>query len=481
MFPISIGLLVGVVITYGIGLNWTVSVGVLLLCLTMSWFAVATAVVPEFFFRRRNELLDIFSPKYIFLAFFLVYIYIPLAVICGQDGYAPHLRYYVGQSNILLAITIVSIVGVSFGFGFNLHRRRVKEIRLRGFLLNEKLINRLVVLLLIIGLCSRIYYLSIFGFNIQRIFELLSSTERGDNLQEISQLLLIGGSCFDAGVLLWVFKIICGKDSKFKKYLKISIIIVPAIIVSFFLSSKRSNVVVLVLFPIIWFHYSGYFINFKKGILISLLSAIFIPVLLLARIAIPLLQAGLDPADYLGDSLQELSIFYIELPEFNLADMILLAVAETEKVELHLGNKFESFFKYTFGTLIIFIPRVIWPEKPLYEDFSYVFFELVEGVSGARVGYAPTIVASYYIFFGIFGLFLASFATGFVYNKIYLKMTQKCDPKFIFLYSLLYWAMFLYLRFGTTAFLILLFLQNFLVLILVGCFFVRRRQVYTGA
>lgn len=477
MLPASVGLLTIVVALYGIGLGREINPETALISLTVGWMSVLTAIAPEFFVRNRRRVLDIFNPKYIVLAFLLIYVYVPLAVICSQHGYAPHLGYRVNLNSQLLAAAVVSIAGVAFGLGFNALGQSAANVPVLKYSIRSGSTSKAVILLLVVGLASRLYYLHLFGFDIGRVLELMSSTERGSELQGISQALLIGASCFDAGILLWAYKIICSEEQRNKKILKLCVLIFPAILFSFLLSSKRSNVVVLLLFPAIWLHYCGYRIAFKTGVMLSLGAAVVIPLLLLARIAIPLYQAGLDPTEYIGRTFGEVAQFYVELPEFNLADMILLTVNDSERIESIIGDKFTSFFKYSFGTLIIFIPRLVWPEKPLYEDFSYIYYQVVEGALDSQVGYAPTVVSSYFIFFGIIGSFFAFALTGHLYRRAYEYFALSGRAERIFHYSLLYWAMFLYLRFGTLAFLILLFLQNFLVLIVAGFASLRRRKV----
>jgi len=183
----------------------------------------------------------------------------------------------------------------------------------------------------------------------------------------------------------------------------------------------------------------------------------------MARAILPLLAQNLIPTDYIGKSPSEIFAFYVDNGEWATFDMIAASVVQRDELLKQAGGSILGLLKYSFSTLIVFIPRALWPGKPGYEDLSQVYYRVLIG-GRAGVGFSPTVWGTSFLFFHLPGLVIGMYVLGWLFRSIYsVFQLQKCRPIDVFLYSIFYWMAFQFVRFGTTGFVILMFVNSMLV------------------
>jgi hypothetical protein len=127
------------------------------------------------------------------------------------------------------------------------------------------------------------------------------------------------------------------------------------------------------------------------------------------------------------------------------------------------GGSITGFLKYSFSTMIIFIPRAIWPDKPGYEDLSHVYYRTLIGTNPG-VGFSPTIWGASFLFFHLVGPVIGMYILGWLFKSVYeILQPQNGKPINVFLYSIFFWMAFHFLRNGTTGFVLILFVQSMFV------------------
>jgi hypothetical protein len=156
--------------------------------------------------------------------------------------------------------------------------------------------------------------------------------------------------------------------------------------------------------------------------------------------------------------------------------MIAASVVQRDELLKQAGGSILGFLKYSFSTLIIFIPRALWPGKPGYEDLGHVYYRVLIGL-GQGIGFAPTIWGTSFLLFHLVGSVVGMYVLGWLFNSMYTRFQlHRGRPFDVFLYSIFYWMAFQFLRFGTTGFVIVVFVQTMVVGVFAVLFLRRKRR-----
>ena len=183
---------------------------------------------------------------------------------------------------------------------------------------------------------------------------------------------------------------------------------------------------------------------------------------LMARILIPLYVAD-DQAktEVAAEILSNIGEVYVNSGELATFDMMVFGVENEERVVREIGGRLVGSVKYNFEPIALsLIPRFIWKDKPAYEDLSHVFSRLSTG-NTEPIGIAVTIFGVFYTFGLLPGVVFGMFIVGllFRYAYFYFHPWSSTGSK-LFLYGVVFWIAFQYLRFGTLGYTWLHFLHS---------------------
>ncbi|MGH7604621.1 MAG: hypothetical protein ACRENK_11575 [Gemmatimonadaceae bacterium] len=426
---------------------------------------------------------DIFHPSVLFVATYLLYFVFPAAWLWVEHDYVSQ-WVSIGPApaftvNTMLFLGIISVA--AFGFGART-RLKIGGSVVRHMLygldsLRLRELRYIIIPFVMIGGLFRLYHLSLFGPPSLDIVGYLSPSARRDLGINYSQFYVVLESMLDWAALFGAFYYLgrqAETNGKSSGGIWVLVLIAVVGILSFLVSGKRSAVVPLVLLPIIWRHYLIRRLSGALGAALLALIAAFIAALLLVRIAVPLIVLGGDPEKFIGTNLKELLLFYFDSAEWATFDMVTASLTYRDTLLAAIGGPVCGFLKYTFETLVVLVPRAIWPGKPDYEDVGQVYYHLLIGPTH-DVGFAVTVWGTSLLFFHVAGLVLGMFLLGLIFSEIYSTLRPwERKPSDIFFYSIFYWMAFQFLRFGTMGFTLLLFVQTMLVGTLAGLFLARK-------
>lgn len=334
----------------------------------------------------------------------------------------------------------------------------------------------LIILFFVVGMIVKLYHLSLLGPLSLDLLRYLSPSERRGTDINLSMFVVMLESMLDWSLLLAMFFYLMHYlKSGSKNGLFLLVIFTACIILlDYVVSSKRSGVILFFLLPFILYHYLIKRLTFSKAIASLALGGGLIGVLLIVRIALPLISKDMNATDYIGEGFWDVVKFYFDTPEWASFEMVLASINQREELLDNAGGTIVGFLKYSFGTLFVFIPRVIWPGKPDYEDLSHLYYHTIFQVSD-NVGIAPTIWAASYLFFHVTGLAIGMYVLGWLFKGVYnLLRPYQGRPYNVFFYAIFFWMAFQFLRFGTTGFLLLYFIQAILVGVMAALFLARK-------
>ena len=382
-------------------------------------------------------------------------------------------------------INIAFFLGALSMAGFGLGCR--SRVRFPGTVLRKALyqtevlrfkeIRYLILLFFIIGLIVKLYHMSLFDtFSFDLLQYLSPSARRGLNIGT-SQFVLLLGSMLNWALLLTIFYLIlCSLRRRvtWSEWMLVALFTVFVMTLDYIIFSKRSGIILLVILPFIWYSYLVRRLNFSRAIMWASVGFGLIGLLLIARIALPLVHRDLIPSEYIGGDVFEIIKFYFDQPEWASFEMFLVSITQRAELLDEAGGVIIGFLKYTFMTVIIFIPRAIWPSKPDYEDLSHVYYRTVFQVDEG-VGIAPTIWGASYLFFHVIGLVIGMYILGWLLKGFYDTFRpNQGRPYDVFFYGIFFWMAFQFLRFGTTGFLLIYFIQVIAMGVVAGLFLARK-------
>jgi len=431
---------------------------------------------------KNSPAVDWFHPKLLFLGFYLLYFLLPATWIWWGREYDMIWVGYIGTPgktiNTMLVIGTISVA--SFALGFKIPVSYPKKDVLRSLLDRSTSVHRNSAIAVILvfgtmGLGAKIYYMSLMGSFEIGILEYLSPTARRDLGIQMSQVFVLAGSMLSWAALLFYFLYTIRKAQNrliSRAWFGIGFLLFAAA-VSYILSGKRSDVLPLILFPVIWSHYLINRLSASRVGVYLPIALVVIVSLLLFRIVAPLLVHGENPFNYIGQNVTEQLAFYADSGELATFEMATAALVHRQELLQELGGPTIGFLTYTFNTFVVFVPRVLWPGKPHYEDIGHVFFQTVTGIQ-QEVGFSVTVWGASLVFFHLPGLIIGMCLVGWIFRQVYRTLRPwEARPLNVFLYSIFFWMAFQFLRFGTLGFTFVYFVQAMLVGV-VGIFLILR-------
>jgi len=434
--------------------------------------------------RKRGVWIDPFHPAVLFLVFYLVYFVFSGMLIWLQHDYVS-LWVNTGAQpayvvNTVFFLGIVSVAAFSLGVRARISfpGGDVRRFLYRGEAPRLREMRYVICLFLVLGAGFTIYHLSLFGPLSTEILRYLSPSAQRDLEISLSQAFVIMESMLNWAALLAAFYYIVRyietgrKDGRAITLL----FLVVVILIVYVTSGKRSAVIPLLLLPLIWHHYLVKRLDVATAGVYFAIGIATVSILLLGRIVVPLLVQDLDPTEYLGIGFLEPLKFYFDTGELSTFDMVVASLVKRDELLSDMGGAVWGFLKYSFGTLIILIPRAIWADKPDYQDPGHVYYRLLTG-ENADIGFAVTAWGTSFLFFHIAGILFGMLLFGWICRGIYtLLRPWEGRPFDVFFYAIFYWMAFQFLRFGTVGFTFLLFITSMFMGVLAGLFLARRKR-----
>jgi oligosaccharide repeat unit polymerase len=325
--------------------------------------------------------------------------------------------------------------------------------------------------LFIVGLLASLQILNLYSSTGDNVFIFLSPSARRDAELPISQLDVMLTYC-----LIWAAIFLCIISFYKKRRFFYILAIILMFIIIFLVSAKRSTILPIILIPIIYYHYRINWLNILKAIRWASTGVLVIISFLLLRIVLPAFINDVDIAQDIGEDFFTVAKFYLNSGEWMTFDMFLLSLEKSDELNHFIGGASYGFLYFTFATMVIIIPRAIWPDKPIFEDLGQKYFQYIEN-SSEPVGYAVTVWGASFQFFNILGLTLGFFILGWALKYIYYWIKPYNGYRSdILIYGIFFWMLFLFLRFGTMGFTIVVFVQTMLVGVL-SIFFISRNII----
>ncbi len=434
---------------------------------------------------RANGKVDWFHPSILYLIVYFSYFIFSGILLWVFHGYNS-IWVNLGHRPAFIVNTVFCLgllATFSFGLGMRLKPlwpgRTILELFNHSSLLNWKRLRYLIFAFLVIGAAFKYYHLSLLGPLTVNILRYLSpSANRGLGIS-VSQFYIMLESMLDWAALLVVFYFIVRykQTRRINGWWQILLLMIFVAFFSYIVSAKRSGILPLFLLPLIWYHYILKRLTIGRAGIYFLIGMSLVIGLLMARIVLPLLAQNLILTDYIGSNRSEIAAFYADSGEWATFDMITASVLHRDNLLAEIGNPIAGFFNYSFNTLIVFIPRAIWPDKPLYEDISHIYYRVFIDQYGSS-GFSPTIWGTSFLFFHILGLVPGMFVLGWLLKSAYaIFQLQNGRPIGVFYYSIFYWMAFQFMRFGTTGFTLLFFLQSMAAGVLALFFVLRQKNV----
>jgi hypothetical protein len=427
--------------------------------------------------RDASKELDLFHPSVLFLIFYLTYFVFSGVLVWLLNGYQSS-WVNLGSRPAFVVNTLFFLGALSVAaFALGLQGRTPAASRIA--LLHRGPFRRrefpyVIAIFLAVGLASSLYHLASLGELSLDVLLYLSPSARRDLGLNLSNALIILESMLGWSALLAAFY--CIMQPGMKKRWAAVVLVAVAILITYVISGKRSAVFPLLLLPLIWSHYIVEKLRVRTAVIYFAIGMIVISGLLLIRIAVPLMVRNVDVAENVASDAPELLLFYLEAPEWSTFDMVAASLLRRDDLLLAMDGSLWASFKYTFGTLLIVVPRAIWPDKPLYEDPGQIYYQLLTG-SNEEIGFAVTAWGTSLLLFHVPGLLVGMFVFGWFVRTIYLWLRPwEKGPYSVFLYGMFYWMTFQFLRFGTLGFTILLFAQTMLMGLLAALFLSRKTR-----
>lgn len=231
------------------------------------------------------------------------------------------------------------------------------------------------------------------------------------------------------------------------------------------------------LFPLLWYHYCIRRIRLMQAVFYIGIGAVLMVLLLFARTVGPhVIATGqlltTETADVFLTPLE----FLLNSPELAVFDMTMLTVQDRESLLHVIGGPLWGGLQYNLLTLAYLVPRFLWPGKPVFTDLGHVYYQFAVG-GRDDVGFGVGIVGGLYLFGGFFGVLLGMFLIGVLFRWIYETLQPwSRAPRSVFLYAVLFWMAFQFLRFGTLGFTLLFFIQFQLVGVVIAFLLFERER-----
>ncbi len=317
----------------------------------------------------------------------------------------------------------------------------------------------------ILGSAFKTYHILQLGPLSTDILLYLSPSASADLGLSISQFVIMMESMLDWSVLLAVLSIMESyrRTGRVRSWWWVGPAVVAVAAIDYIVSGKRSSVIFFMLLPAIWYHYLIHRLSRKSALFVGAAVAIAIIGLLVGRVVLPLVTRDLSPTDYIGVNVLDVLVFYVDSSELSSFDMVAATLVYGGDLLHAAGGSLGGFIEFTFGSLVVFVPRLVWPGKPDYLELGQIYRSVLIGPQEG-MGFSVTIWGAQYLFFGLAGLLTSLFVIGWFLEAAYaLFRPWSGSAATVVLYSILFWMTFHALRFGTLGFVTLLIVQSMLV------------------
>jgi len=457
---------------------------------TVFLFVVALALPLWCCFRRSgvagSARLDLFQPGAVVAAIFYFYTVVPAFHVWHDLNYQSAWLDPTWPARPLFRFAFfLSLLGlVAFGLGYRFGTRGLRQT-VNASTLEEmragwpRSATAAAIVMLTIGFPFRMYHLAAFGGLTRNIFLFLSPVYQVESGIEIGGVPTLLESFFDWGALLLLLRATITNRHRVVSLCVLSV----ALVLAYLVSGKRSAVVPFLLYPVVWLHYLKQRISLKRGLAYVTAGSLLVTALLFMRTIGPLFATtGVRLTDVPADVALAPVQFYINSPELAVFDMTMLTVQDRASLLHEIGGAFWGGLRYNFLPVVYIVPRVLWPGKPIYSNIGTVFYQ--HAVGGREdVGFAVGIVAGLYLFGGLLGVLVGMMTVGVLFRVIYERLEPwNRDPRRVFVYGIVIWMMFHFLRFGDLGGTIVYFYQFVLPGAIVALLVLRaRRRVGTTA
>lgn len=441
----------------------------------LSTIFVVSWVVP--LARSADEGIDWFHPAMLFTGFYLVYFVLSGVWVWAYHDYQS-LFFESGtqaETTVNQAFCLGFLSVAAFGLGM-----RGSAFAARSWIgawplgarrigaparINPRLVTRVMIAYAVIGGGFKIYHFLQFGTPSTDIFLYLSPTAALDLGLNISQFVLMMGSMLDWAVLLAILMwLVRYRDTARPTgwwWVLGAVLVVSTF--DYIISGKRSSVIFFIVLPVIWYHYLVRRLTARSAIAVGGVLTVAIVGLLIGRIALPLITQGLTPTDYIGVNVPDMLAFYIDSGELSTFDMVAATIQTRDELLMQSGGTLEGFLRFTFSSLVIFVPRLLWPDKPDYLDLSHVYRQVLVGPEEG-MGIAPTVWGAAYLFWGLAGFIVFMFVMGWIFQAIYSALRpERGRIVGVAMYAVIFWLMFQAMRFGTLGFVTVIVVQTMLM------------------
>jgi oligosaccharide repeat unit polymerase len=442
--------------------------------------------------RGRNDI-DWFHPAILFIGLYLVYFVFSGVWLWLYHDYDSEFSDLGSDAALVVneafCLGFVSLAAYGLGARARLAGIRMPRWRasttiavpkvprgIRAFSTRELLM--VAVVLLPLGLAFKIYHLAQFGALSTDVLQYLSPSAANELGLSISQFVIMMESMLDWAVLFAVLYIIVKyrNTGTWQGLWWVACGVVVVSMLDYVISGKRSAVIFFLVLPAIWYHYLARQLTGRIAAALLLALVVSIVVLLMGRIALPLVIKGLAPTDYIGVNALDVFVYYLDSGEISTFDMVAATIQRRDELLQQSGGALIGFLQFTFNTLLIFVPRVVWPDKPGYLDLSHIYRRVLIGPE-EDMGIAPTVWGAGYLFFGVAGFFVLMFIIGWTYESLYRALQpSRGNVVNVVVYSIVFWIIFQAIRFGTLGFVTVLIVQSMLVGFLAMWYLGRRRN-----
>lgn len=406
---------------------------------------------------------DLLQPGSMVIAF--VYLYVLLPCANNIFGLGATSQWYENSSpavdQLSLAIVLVSIISFGIGYRFRFNEQ-IESASFGGVFVNRARVQ-LLIFTIIIGLALKLVILLSNGQGLQEVLANLSPGVRARNTigSSTSGFIILLASTFDWGVLVAAYLCFFARNRVSRPVLVLIIcLVISLLLLNYLNTGKRSAILYIIVFLILWRNYIVRPLGFFKSTGYIAALVIIVYSLLMVRILVPLIVLGHDEIahDIQSDSFST----YLNSGEIATYDMIRYTVIHKESILNSLGGTPNATWKYNFETMLVtLVPRFLWSGKPDYLDISHEYG--LRFLDKSNVGIAVTLFGTTYLLYGLIGslLFFLFFGAGCKYIYTRLAPYDKAGKfRTVFLYSLVYWNLFQYLRFGSLGFVWINFLHT---------------------
>lgn len=235
-----------------------------------------------------------------------------------------------------------------------------------------------------------------------------------------------------------------------------ALIFIVVVTLSFAVTGKRLVVLLPILSVVIAVT------AFRRRVTLSM-APVGLAVLLLAgmaslfyRIFVPATSAGIsidvNQLDYAQGSTV---LFYLNSLEFSTVEMTSVCIQSPDDVLQLLGGRLNALYATNIEPFSYVVPRAFWPGKPeLLVDPSYAVNSVLTGVPvGQGSGWAPTLMGTSYLFFGVIGTFVVFAILGVLVRFLDLRRPTRCwSPVHVVFYAWVLQTLFHFFRQGALGF-----------------------------